>query len=298
VPPSFSGPLLILTTALLFSTGGAAIKLTQFSAWQVACLRSAVAFVCLAALRPRWRECLRPRVLLVATAYAAQLVLFVASNKLTTAANTIFLQSTSLLWVLLLGPLLLKERLRVRDAGFGAAVLLGMTLVFFGADAPARTAPDPRTGNLLALLGGLAWGLSLLGLRWLAGVSGLRGRALAETALISACGLSALACLPLALPFEAHAPEDWLVVGYLGAFQMALAFLCMLRGVQRLPAIEVALLLLLEPVLSVLWAWLLHGERPAPGSLAGCSLIFAATLGRAIAGTHGLRAHVGGDAAR
>jgi len=298
VPSSLSGSLLILTAALLFSTGGAAIKLTHFSAWQVACLRSAVAFACLAALRPRWRDGLRPRVLLVATTYAAQLVLFVASNKLTTAANTIFLQSTSLLWVLLLGPPLLKEPLRGRDLGFGAAMLVGMTLVFTGADAPVKTAPDPRLGNLLAILGGLGWGLSLIGLRWLAGSSGLRGRALAETALVSACGLSALACLPLAVPIAHHTAQDWLVVGYLGAFQMALAFLCMLRGVQRLPAIEVALLLLLEPVLSVLWAWLLHGERPAPGSLAGCALIFAATLGRAVTSTRGLRAPAGPDAAR
>jgi len=295
VPPSLAGPLLILTTALLFSTGGAAIKLTHLGAWQVACLRSAVAFACLAMLRPRWRDCLRPRVLLVATAYAAQLVLFVASNKLTTAANTIFLQSTSLLWVLLLGPLLLKERLRARDAGFGAVMLLGMALVFSGADAPVATAPNPRAGNWLAVLGGLAWGLSLLGLRWLAASAGLRGSALAETALASACALSALACAPLAFPIGSHAPVDWLVVGYLGAFQMALAFLCMLRGVQRLPAIEVALLLLLEPVLSVLWAWLLHGERPAPWSLAGCALIFAATLGRAITSTRELQSRAAVD---
>ena len=35
--------LSLLTTALLFSTGGAAIKATALTNWQVACLRSAVA---------------------------------------------------------------------------------------------------------------------------------------------------------------------------------------------------------------------------------------------------------------
>ena len=40
-------------------------------------------------------------------AYAATVILFVQANKLTTAANAIFIQSTSPLYILLLGPSLL-----------------------------------------------------------------------------------------------------------------------------------------------------------------------------------------------
>ena len=43
-------------------------------------------------------------------------------------------------------------------------------------------------------------------------------------------------------------------------------------------AFEASLLLLLEPVLNPIWAWLVHGERPGAGSLAGGSVIIFATL--------------------
>ena len=50
---------------------------------------------------------------LVGVAYAACLTLFVLANRLTTSANTIFLQSTAPLYILLLSPWLLREHIRV-----------------------------------------------------------------------------------------------------------------------------------------------------------------------------------------
>ena len=99
----------ILAAALLFSTGGAAIKSAAFSSWQVAGLRSAVAALAIWLFLPQSRRlgataAERLRVVLVAMAYAATLVLFVLANKLTTSANTIFLQSTAPLYVLLRYP--------------------------------------------------------------------------------------------------------------------------------------------------------------------------------------------------
>ena len=53
----------------------------------------------------------------------------------------------------------------------------------------------------------------------------------------------------------------------------------MTRVVRGTPALEASLLLLLEPVLNALWAWLVRGEQPRPWSLAGCAVIFFTTLG-------------------
>jgi drug/metabolite transporter (DMT)-like permease len=41
------------------------------------------------------------------------------------------------------------------------------------------------------------------------------------------------------------------------------------------------LLLLLEPVLNSVWAWLVHAERPAAASLLGCTAILVASLAAA-----------------
>ena len=41
----------------------------------------------------------------------------------------------------------------------------------------------------------------------------------------------------------------------------------------NVPAPEAALIGLLEPVLNPLWVWLVHGEVPAPASLAGGAML-------------------------
>jgi len=59
------------------------------------------------------------RAWVVGVAYAATVTLFVLANKLTTSANTIFLQSTSPLYILLLSPWLLKESFHSRALKYG-----------------------------------------------------------------------------------------------------------------------------------------------------------------------------------
>src|SRR6185503_8207060 len=157
--PRSAARLQLLGAALLFSTGGAAIKAADFSGWQIASLRSGFAAVALLLLAPGARRGWIQRngetrpwpAMVVGVAYAACLVLFVLANRLTTAANTIYLQSTAPLYILLLGPWLLREPIRRQDLGFMLAVGLGLLLFFVGTVQPVTTAPDPERGNLLAL---------------------------------------------------------------------------------------------------------------------------------------------------
>jgi len=117
--------LQVVGAAILFSTGGAAIKTPAFSAMQVASIRSGIATAMLL-LAFRGRTAWSWRAAAVGLVYAATLVLFVAATKSTTAASAIFLQSTAPLYVALLGPVLLKERLRPRDIGILAGVGVGL----------------------------------------------------------------------------------------------------------------------------------------------------------------------------
>jgi drug/metabolite transporter (DMT)-like permease len=50
--------------------------------------------------------------------------------------------------------------------------------------------------------------------------------------------------------------------------------------VRHVPALEASVLLLLEPALNPVWAWLVHGETPGPWSILGGVLILGATLAR------------------
>jgi drug/metabolite transporter, DME family len=272
----------ILGAALLFSTGGAAIKSAAFTSWQVAGLRSAVAALAIWLFLPQARRlgdtpAARLRIALVAIAYAATLVLFVLANKLTTSANTIFLQSTAPLYVLLLSPWLLGERAHRRDLLFIAAVAAGMAILLLGEQRRFATAPDPFRGNLLALGSGLTYGLLILGLRW----TGRDGRS-AMPAVALGNLLAFVATLPMALPIEAHPLKDWAIIAYLGVFQIGLAYVLLAGAMPHVPALEASLLLFLETALNPIWAWLVHGEYPGSSSLLGGLVILAATGGRTI----------------
>lgn len=231
------------------------------------------------ALIPAARRGWTWRTLVVGCAYAATLILFVQATKLTTAANAIFLQSTAPLYLLLLGPWLLKEKVRRADLWLMLLVGVGVTLFFVGRQAPLRTAPDPVTGNVLAVISGAAWALTLAGLRWLGHHGGGGDPGMATVAVGNA--LAFLVCLPKALPvtFSLH---DTVVIGYLGVFQIGLAYLFLTRGVRRISALECSLLLLAEPALNPVWAALVHGERPGFLNVVGGVLILAASLGRAL----------------
>lgn len=267
--------LQVLGAALLFSTGGAAIKATTLTAWQVASFRSGVAALALLLFLPAARRGWSPRVLPVGLAYAATMILFVAGNKLTTAANTIFLQSTAPLYLLLLGPLLLGERVRRRDVGVAAVVGAGMVLFFVGAEEPVATAPDPALGNALAAASGVAWALTVAGLRWIG-----RGGGASLPTVVTGNLLAFALCLAPALPVAGAGLADWATIGYLGVFQIGLAYVLLAAALRHVPAFEASILLLLEPALNPVWAWIVHGERPGPWAIAGGALILAGTVAK------------------
>ena len=263
--------LMLVATALLFSTGGAAIKATSLNAAQVVAWRSGVAAAVLCLLLPEARRRWNARTLVVALAYAATLGLFVHANKLTTSANAVFLQATAPLYLLLIGPLLLKEKLRRLDAWMGLLVAAGMLLFLLGRNAPQATAPDPATGNVMALASGLTWALTLAGMRRLARSSG--GSALPVVVLGNLIAL--LLSLPGALPMAMPAWKDLAVVAYLGCFQIGLAYWLLTRAIKRVPVFEASLILLLEPVSNPIWSWLIHGERMDAWALAGAASVLA-----------------------
>jgi drug/metabolite transporter (DMT)-like permease len=265
----------IAAAALLFSTGGAAVKAATLTGWQVASFRSGLAAMVLLAALPAARRGWNWRMLPVAAAYAATLILFVLANRLTTAANAIFLQATAPLYVFLLGPWLLHERVRRSDLFYIAAVGLGLTMFFVGRDLAVASAPDPRRGNILALASGVTYAGMLAGLRW----QGKHGEP--DAGLKTAAAGNVLAfflALPAALPIHSFSLADAAVILYLGLFQVGLAYWLLTRAIRHVPAFEATTMLQLEPAMSPFWTWLAHRETPNSWAMAGGVLIISATL--------------------
>lgn len=267
----------VVAGALLFSTGGVAIKLSSLTGWQVSCLRSLIAGLVLLLVFRHLGMVWTWRTLVVAVPYAATFTLFALANKLTTAANAIFLQDTAPLYILVLGPLLLNERIRVSNLGFMSALGAGLGLIFVSGVTPGATATDPSLGNVLGACSGLTWALTVLGLRWLA----VRSVSSPETpiaAVIAGCFLASVAAAGFAFPLERVSLGNGLIVLYLGVFQIALAYLLVTEGIRHISALEASLLLLIEPVLSPVWAWMILDEVPGPLALVGGAVVIIATV--------------------
>jgi len=267
---ALEGRLALLAAAFLFSTGGAAIKASTLTAWPLASLRCLVASLALVVLMPEARRGWTWRLLPLSFAYAATLLTFAVATKLTTSANAIFLQSTAPLYLLVLSPLLLREKIAGRDLALGAVIAGGMSLFFLAGDAAQATAPNPVPGNWIGAASGLFWALTVAGLRH------HRASGVAVVAMGNLLG-GVLALAP-AWPLPALTLADTASLLYLGIFQIGLAYVCLTRGLRTVPAFEASALLLLEPALNPVWTFLLHGERPASLALLGGALILAATL--------------------
>jgi drug/metabolite transporter (DMT)-like permease len=266
-----------VAAAVLFSTGGAGIKAEAFSGLQVSAIRSGVAAIVLL-LWLRGRLSWSVPVVLTGVVYAATLTLFVLSTKLTTAANAIFLQSTAPLYILVLGPALLGERIRPRDVVYLCVVAAGLVLCFVGVAPATATAPDPATGNLLGLACSIVWALTLVALRYVGREPSRAGAGM--TAVVAGNALASLAALPFAWPFPSASVGAWGTVACLGVFQIGLAYICLTAAMRHLPAFEASLLLLLEPVLNPVWTWAFRGEVPGQWTIAGGALILAATAAK------------------
>ncbi|HET6412221.1 MAG TPA: EamA family transporter [Anaeromyxobacter sp.] len=259
--------LLLLAAAALWSTAGAAMKVCGLSGLQIAGGRSLVAGLFLFAAMPAARRRPKPRVALAVGGYAATVILFAIANKLTTAANAIFIQDSAPLWVLLLSPALLSERASRGQLLAIPVYAAGLALFFFDELSPGQFA-----GNLVALASGLAFALCIIGLR------------LARDDGPAALVLGNLFAAALVLPLWRSGPParllDLALLAYLGIFQLGLAYLCFAHGIAAVPALEASLLVLLEPVLNPIWTFLIVGERPGPWAIAGGAVVLAATAWR------------------
>jgi drug/metabolite transporter (DMT)-like permease len=266
------GALLIAAAALLWSTGGLAIKLVPLPALGVVFWRSFVSGLFLLVVfrpsRERWRHAAPSTV----AVYALMILTFVSATKMTTAANAIFLQYTGPLYVLALAPFLLKERFRKADAAAVAVALAGMSLFFVG-----RLEPGALAGNLVAVLSGVFFGLTILLLR-----RDASGDAIPS--VIAGNLLAAALALPFAWRHLALDARGVALVLFLGIVQMGVSYVLFVKGLKTVPAAEASLLGMLEPMFNPLWAFLGLGERPSTWASLGGAIVLLAVAGRTLFG--------------
>lgn len=259
----------VLAAALIWSTGGVAIKAVSEPPLKIAFYRSAIAAVALLLLlRPRLpRATAAFRIAVVS--YAVCLTTFVVATRWTTAANAIFLQYSGVAWVLLLSPLLLKEPLGRRDAIAVAVAFAGMGLFFVGKFGRGGA------GDVVALVSGVFFAALVLSLR-------REREGGAEAAVTFGNFLAAAALLPFVASDLAVTRRSAAILVFLGVFQIGVAYMLFVRGLKHVTATAASLASMLEPIANPIWVFLFLGERPGGFALVGGLVVMGAIAWRTL----------------
>ena len=213
----------------------------------------------------------RGSAVVVALCITGTFILHVLAMMTTTVANVLVVQSTSPLLVAVLGWIVLGERVSARG-------WLSLALAFAG---------------LAIVVGGSIGGGSFLGDALALGVASCsacmviltrRARAVSmQPVTIVSAALAVLIALPFAAPLSIP-PVDIALLLSLGLVQMTLGLTFFLYALRQLPAAQVTLIALLEPVLGPVWVWLLKGEEPAASTIVGGTLVLAALAANVVLG--------------
>jgi drug/metabolite transporter (DMT)-like permease len=261
--------LFIILAATLWSTGGLMIKAISWQPLAILGGRSLFSsIVLLLYVRripikwTRWK-------ILAAVSHILTALLFIVATKLTTAANAIFLQYTAPVYIVMMAAWFLHERPTRMDWTSMIVIFSGM-LLFFG----DKLSLNGFYGNLAAVLSGITLALLTVSLR--AQKSGVP----AESILLANL-FTAVAGFPIVLK-EAWTITNWLIILYLGVFQIGLSFLFFSVAIKHVPALEATLISTLEPVLNPLWVFLFIGEKPGYFALIGGAIVLGGVALNAI----------------
>ncbi len=246
----------IVIAALLWSSGGLLIKSVAWNSIAIAGTRSAIAALVILAFRRRMSFNWGFAQLGGAFCYAGTVILFVAANKLTTAANAILLQYTAPIYVAILSFWFLKERITRSDILTIVAAFGGMILFFLD-----DLSKGGFWGNIVAILSGISFAGMALFLRKQKDHSPLESVFLGNI-------MTFLIGLPFILRSSPN-PGGWMGLLLLGVFQLGCSYILYAEAIRHVTALEGILIPILEPVLNPVWVFLLLGERPGQWAIAG-----------------------------
>lgn len=261
----------LLLAALFWSLGGLLIKSADWPPLAVAGGRGIVAALFLALTNRGLRFTFSPIQLTAAFAYAGCTVLFVASTKLTTAANAILLQYTAPIWIALLGAWFLGEKTTRTDWLTIGVVLGGMALFF--ADGLAF---GGALGNLLGVLSGVCFAAMTIALRRQKDGSPVESIILGNV-------IAFLIGLPFMIGAPTPSPTGIAAIVALGVVQLGFSYWLYARAIRHVTALEAVIIPIVEPILNPVWVFLVSGEKPSGWALLGGLIVMGAVTARALA---------------
>ena len=261
------GTACVLAASLCFSTGGLLMKLIPWNPLAINGARNAIAAIVIGLyiLATHHKLKFNPTVLVGAVSMAGVTTLYAIANKLTTAGNTIILQYTAPIWIVILMFLFFGQKPDKTALISILIVFAGILCFFFEGLSTGKW-----LGDLLALLSGIFYaGVFMLN-------SFEKGDALSSVFFGQlACGIF---LSPLVLRESVFTVPVLLAVFVLGAVQVGLAYIFFTTGTKYTDPVTASIINALEPILNPILVAVFYGEMLGRLSLVGAVIVLAGIL--------------------
>ncbi len=279
-----TGVVLVVIAGFLWSLMGLSIRLLQEAdTWQVLFWRS-VGMVPVLFLYITWRSSGHPLQRLrgvgltgviggLGLVFAFAGAIFAIQS--TTVANAVFLFAASPFLAALLGWILLGER--VRSATWAAIAVAGVGMFIMVREGLAIGA---MVGNIAAVLSAFGFAAFTVTLRW--------GKLSDMMPAVVLGGLFSIVVASCVIFVQGETllvpPHDILIAMAMGAGQLAIGMALYTLGSRVIPAAELALLSMVEVLLSPIWVWAFLNETASIGTFVGGGILMTAVAGNALSG--------------
>lgn len=274
------GCLFVIAAALCWSCGGVFLKFIDADIWTISALRYLTGFLGIILLTrslpvffiktPDGKVCKKDTAFLWlgAVLFVFCSFLYVVANKMTTAANAIFLQYTNPVWIIIFGPFLLKEKNSVIDYITIAGVFAGMFL-FFANELKAGTQNInfvSMTGNIMAIISGFFMAFYTMFMRKQKNGSSIYSSMLSQL-------IGAIIFLPFLFTVKNLSGSSILFTTLTGLINGSMAIFFYPIGLKYIPALTASFISIIEPLTNPLWVFIFAGEKPSILSIIGGAII-------------------------
>lgn len=262
------GSLMILASAMLFSLGGLCVKVIPWAPLSINSARSLISCVILLLYLRVTKQSLKVTrgTLLGAVCVFGTTLLYACANKLTTAANTILLQYTAPIFIILFLWLFFHEKPRRQDVTACVFVFGGIACFFLDS-----LGTGGMLGNCLAIGAGVCYA-GVFMMNRLPGGDPISSTILGQL-------LGGIVGIPSLFQEREFGAVAIFYVLVLGVLQMGVAYLCFCTGIRLTPPVTASLISGIEPILNpVLVAVFVHEMITPLSAVGGVVVLTTITL--------------------
>ena len=265
-----------ITAPLFWSLAGVVVKsLEQATEWQInfyRCISLAVfvAIVTLIRYRRSTLAVLRAggfKTVVAGALLSGAMLCNVVALKYTTVAVAVFVMAAAPILAALLGKIFLAEQVSARVWASIAMAVAGIAIMVGG-----RLQVGDTIGVAVAVLGIVFFGIYAVTLRV--------GKNVDMTpAVLYGGAIGGVVSLSVSIGTGVGLVIPWIEAMWcslLGVVQLGLGSVLFALAAQGVPAVQLTLFALGEPLLAPIWVWLMLGDLPTAATLTGGAILFAA----------------------